>query len=178
MTAFDTWGPLSEWDRTRVLDCDGLVHEPDQVLHRAIDVAAPAAVTWRWLCQLRVAPYSYDWVDNLGRRSPRVLTPDADDLATGQRINAIFRVTSFDDGRSITMRTTTNRICDVACTCVVDPRTAERSRLVVRFAVDHACGVLGWATARVLPAGDLVMMRRQLRTLAALAEANARDRGH
>jgi hypothetical protein len=30
--------------------------------------------------------------------------------------------------------------------------------------------VLGW----VLPAGDLVMMRKQLRTLAALAEATAR----
>lgn len=177
MTAFDTWGPVVDRDRTRALACDGLVSDPDHVLHRAVDVRAPAAVTWRWLCQLRVAPYSHDWIDNLGRRSPRSLTPGVDDLATGQCINTIFRITSFDDGRSITMRTTPNRVGDVACTYVVDPRPDDRSRLFVRFVVDYASGALGWATARVLPAGDLVMMRHQLRTLAGLAEASAHDDG-
>lgn len=145
-------GPVSGRDRTRALDCDGLVTDPNHVLHRAVDVRAPDAVTWRWLCQLRVAPYSHDWIDNLGRRSPRSLTPGVDDLAPGQRINTIFRITSFDEGRSIAMRTMPNRVGDVACTYVVNPRPGERVPPVraIRRGLRVRCAGLGHRTG---PAG-------------------------
>ena len=71
--------------------CDGLVDCPDGVLFRGVDVEAPAGVVFRWLCQLRVAPYSYDWIDNLGRRSPRELIDGLDDLEVGDRVATDLR---------------------------------------------------------------------------------------
>lgn len=42
---------------------------------RAVGVAASPEKVFAWLGNLRVAPYSYDWVDNAGRRSPRRCAP-------------------------------------------------------------------------------------------------------
>ena len=133
---------------------------------------APAALVFRWLCQMRVAPYSYDWIDNLGRRSPRHLIPGLDELEVGQRM-AIFRVVSFEAGRSITLDSNTRLFGRVACTYRVDPVDGGRSRLVVKLMCAAPSGLYGWVARRLLPAGDLVMMRKQLRTLKALAERDA-----
>src|SRR5215207_3591766 len=136
------------------------------VLHRAVDVAAPAAVTFRWLCQLRVAPYSYDLLDNRGRRSPRTLTPGLDELAVGQRVCRIFRLESFTPGSLLTLRLTGT----VALTYAAVPAGADASRLVARVRMSG----LDPVRRRALAWGDLVMMRKQLRTLGALAERDAR----
>jgi hypothetical protein len=86
------WGSTVQ-ERRGQFPCDALVTQPYAVLFRALDVEAQVAVVFRWLCQLRVAPYSYDWIDNLGRPSPRELTPRLDELEVGQRF-MIFRLPS------------------------------------------------------------------------------------
>ena len=145
--------------------CDRALPEATHTYFRGIDVDAPPATAFRWLCQMRVAPYSYDWIDNFGRRSPQQLTPGLEHLEVGQRIASIFRIVDVEDGVSLTMLTT---LC--AMTYRVVPRPGDRCRIVTKVAFRapgpapvRALG--GWA----LGWGDLVMIRRQLRNFAALA---------
>jgi hypothetical protein len=72
----EEWGSTAA-ERAEPYPRDRLLAEPEVTMFRAIDVEAPAATTFRWLCQLRAAPDSYDKLDNLGRRSPQTLTRDS-----------------------------------------------------------------------------------------------------
>lgn len=136
---------------------------------RAVDVGAEPETVFRWVCQLRVAPYSYDLVDNLGRRSPRTLTPGLDRLATGQRFLVLFRISGYVPDREITAVAGGRLLGRSACTYRVLEAGPGRSRLVARLDITSDNRVRRIA-AVVIAWGDLVMMRRQLRTLASLAE--------
>ncbi len=153
--------------------CDDFVPRADLELFRAIDVQTPAAITFRWLCQLRVAPYSYDWIDNRGRRSPHSLTPGLDDVRPGQRVMGVFEIVHVEPGTSITLRYLRPGIGDVVVTYRVVPASSDRSRIVVKIAVASPRGLRGALLRAVLPFGDLVMMRRQLKNLAALAASGS-----
>ena len=148
------WGS-TEQERAAHLPCDDLVTGEHLVVDRAVDVGAAPATVFRWLCQLRVAPYSYDWIDNLGRRSPRTLTPGLDDLAEGQRFMTIFRLRSWAPDEHITLA----RGSHLAVTYRVTPgRLHMRARWRSR--------IPGVAI------GDLIMSRKQLLTLAERAAAS------
>lgn len=167
-----TWGSTPA-ERARALPGDGLLPDADDVLHRAVDVAAPAGLVFRWLCQMRAAPYSYDLIDNLGRRSPQELTPGLERLERGQRFAVIFRLEDFEAGRSLVMRHRGPVFGTVVCAYVVEPRGPAASRLLVRIRVDRPPGLVRGLAHRLLPLGDLVMMRRQLLNLKGLAERDA-----
>lgn len=177
--AATTWGSTPE-EREREYPCDAYLGDAQVVCWRAIAVDASPATLFRRLCQLRVAPYSYDWIDNLGRRSPRELTPGLEHLAIGQRFMTIFELVEFEEGRSITlaMRGASAVFGDVVITYLVEPvvegRVPAASRLVakLRWAIP---GLRGRLLARPAAAADLIMMRRQFRNLARLAEADERS---
>jgi hypothetical protein len=162
------WGSTAD-ERARSFPCDSLLADADHALYRAVDVDAEPAMLFRWLCQLRVAPYSYDLLDNGGRRSPQTLTPGLDELAPGQRVMTIFRLVEFEQGRSITVWSQGRVFGRVAGTYVAAPAAGGGSRLLVKLLVAYPAP--GGALMRlILPPGDLVMMRRQLLNLKALAE--------
>ena len=173
-----TWGS-SAGERELEFACDRFVAEPEDALYRALTVNAPPALLFRWLCQLRAAPYSYDWIDNLGRRSPRSLTPGLDRLQVGQRIMTVFRLAAFEPDRHITavLGRPGALFGDLAVTYLIVPEAEERCRLVVKIAVAYPRTPIGAAMRALLPAGDLVMMRKQLLTIKKLAERDAANRG-
>lgn len=135
MSVAKTWGSTPE-ERARPFACDDLIPNADAIYFRAVDFAGPPSVMFRWLCQLRAAPYSYDWVDNGGRRSPRELTPGLEQLEVG---------CGFLNWQ-VLRRTGTSRLCwtfrarnggfgEVAVTYAVRP-----GRLVAKLRVDTATG--------------------------------------
>ena len=175
MSAAIEWGSTAD-ERAASYPCEEFVPEADLAVYRAIDISAPVPVVFRWLCQLRVAPYSYDLLDNLGRRSPRELTPGVDELEVGQRIMTIFHLASFVDDRHLTI------VCDgigqkllgdVSSTYTVVP-DGEGSRLILKLVCDPPCGRLLAAPYRwVMPWFDLFMMRKQFLNLKRLSEKTA-----
>ena len=170
MSVIETWGSTPE-ERSQDYACQRFLAEPYQACFRAVDVAAPVSLTFRWLCQMRVAPYSYDWIDNFGRESPRKRDPENERLQVGQRYMRIFRLVDFERDRHITLSIDgTQAFGNVAVTYTVRPAPSG-SRIVVKIIFRAA-----WYSPQrwFLPFGDLIMMRKQLLTFKALAE---RDHG-
>lgn len=156
--------------------CDRLVDGPYRAIIRAIDVDAPPQLLYRWVCQLRAAPYSYDLLDNLGRRSPRTLTPGLDELALGQTFQ-VAEIVDFAYGEHVTGLATpaARRIFGLeALTYATVDRGDHRSRLVVRMNLVEPRSAWEHARHRLLAWGDLGMMRKQLLTLRDLAERDGR----
>lgn len=155
------WGATTH-ERAAPLPCDALAPDAAVCADRAISIGAPPSIAFGWLCQLRAAPYSYDLLDNFGRRSPRTRDPELARLTVGQRFMQIFTLDSFIEDEHITLRSGT-----VAVTYATRSEVGgSRLHVRVRFGTNR---ILGWALAL----GDVVMMRKQLLTLRELAEEEA-----
>ncbi len=177
MTSPHFWGATAQ-ECARTYPCDDLDFASDDVFFRAIDVAAPPELVYRWLCQLRVGPYSYDLLDNFARRSPPRRTPALEKLAPGMIVMTIFRIAGFDWGRTLTVALSSRRAGSVMGTFVgtydVSPSTTSASRLVAKIRVRYPSGWYGAVLKRAMPTLDLIMFRKQLVTLARYAERDAR----
>ncbi|CAN5310926.1 hypothetical protein BH09ACT12_BH09ACT12_18840 [soil metagenome] len=161
------WGATPA-EVVRDYPADSLIEGPAIAMTRAVSVRASVETTWRWVCQLSVAPYSYDWVDNLGRRSPRTLTPEAADLEVGQKMVMVYTLTSLEVPHQWTG--IAQRWMAATYAVEADPADPDGCRLVCRM-VAAAPGPLTRMRAHALAWGDVVMLRKQLLTLKALAES-------
>lgn len=122
--------------------CDPYLPDADDAYFRAVDVFAPAAPgLFRWLCQLKVAPYSYDWIDNFGRRSPRSLVPGVENLAVGQKVMTIFKLVEFERDRHLTLVLDLPRASSILGRAVVSyavsPTGVGSCRLIVKMLVRY-----------------------------------------
>ena len=169
------YGNSTPEERNAEYPCDCYMQDSARPYLRAIDVKANPDLTYRWVCQLTVAPYSYDLIDNLGRRSPRELTPGADGLKVGDEF-LICTVRDLEPGRAISGVATPRAekaFGPIALTYAVVPQPDGNSRIVVKMWLG-ARGWLGGLKRAALVFGDAVMMRKQLTTLRDLAERDQR----
>ncbi|HEY8184975.1 MAG TPA: SRPBCC family protein [Pyrinomonadaceae bacterium] len=172
----ETWGTEPE-ERCLAFPCDKLITQADASLYRGVTIKASPETVFRWLCQMRAAPYSYDWIDNFGRQSPRELTHDLERLAIGQEMMRIFNLVAFELGRHLTLRLkpgsgAVRTFGDIAVSYVILPTAEDCCRLVVKLLVRYPRGIKGKFIRALLPWGDLIMMRRQLLNFKQLAEGS------
>jgi len=164
----DRWG-VGDSEVLRAYPCDELVASPVLQAWRGIRIEAPAAAVWPWVAQIRLAPYSYDWIDNRGRRSPRELAglpePRAGDRFTTVGGRALGRIVSADPGRQLT-----GTIMGAFMSYVLVPQDDGATRLLLKVVTRTRRWV-----APALSVGDLVMARRQLLNLKKLAERHHRQ---
>ena len=159
----DRWG-VNDGEITRTYPCDDFVTSPTLQAWRGVSVDAPAEAVWPWVAQVRLAPYSYDWIDNLGRRSPRELV-DLPEPRVGDRFTAVGgrqlgRIVSVAPGEQLT-----GLIMGAYMSYVLLPRDDDTSRLLLKI-VMHTSRVVAIGVS----IGDLIMARRQLLNFKQLAE--------
>ena len=181
-----TWGSRPE-ERLMSFPCDRYIESSDDAYFRAIDVKAPTAILFRWLCQLKVGSYSYDWLDRIERMffqvsdsipdrpSPKQLLPSVETLAIGQRVMGIFKLVEFEQNRHLTIVLADKRAIsifgDIAASYLIVPITANTCRLILKGHIRYPRNPL-WSWIRpVMPWGDLLMMRKQFLRLKHLAES-------
>lgn len=157
------WG-VSDSEIALRYPCDAFLPTPTLQAWRGVTVRAEPEALWPWLTQIRVAPYSYDWIDNLGRRSPRRLLhlpePRVGDPYTTAGRRELGRIVAVDHGRHLT-----GKILGAYMSYLLVPEKPEITRLLLKVVAD-----INPVLAPALSVGDLVMARRQLLNLKALAE--------
>ncbi|MGA1053160.1 MAG: hypothetical protein ACO3WU_12750 [Ilumatobacteraceae bacterium] len=169
---FERWGATDD-EVAMPLVGDDLVADARLVATRAITIAAPPESVFPWLRQMgfgRAGWYSYDWIDNLGRRSARSILPEWHDVGTGDVIPGggpvRFEVVVAEEPRTFVLslpRSSTR----IGFSLAYDlRRIGDSTRLVsrVRARMDVPGGRL--LERFVLGPGDGVMVRKQLLTLA------------
>jgi hypothetical protein len=159
----DRWG-VTDSEVLRSYPCDAFVPSPTFQAWRGVSVAASAEGVWPWVGQVRLAPYSYDWIDNRGRRSPRELAglpePHAGERFTTVGGRELGRIVSVETGKQLT-----GTIMGAFMSYVLVPQDHDSTRLLLKVVTRTSrLAALG------LSVGDLIMARRQLLNLKELAE--------
>lgn len=172
------WGATRE-ELDRTMPGDEVVPRPTFNATRAVTIDAPPEAIWPWIVQIgfgRAGWYSYDFLDNLGRRSAEDLVPalqhmEVDDLVPlGPGKDSGLRVKDFETGRYMVWWD--SRLHLTTWTWSLDPLATGGTRLVTRVRARsswrHPSTVM-WMP--LLEVADFPMMRKCLLGIKRRAEA-------
>jgi hypothetical protein len=165
------WGATEEEVR-RSLPGDGLLPSNAPSTTRAITIDASVEEVFPWLLQIgygRGGWYSYDWIDNDGKRSAEWIDPALQRLAVGDRIEML---PGF--GPIVREIVTNHHIvsggeADSWC-LLVEPTVDGRTRLISRWRQDWPKTPATYVWIALADPGAFVMEQKMLRTIRHLAE--------
>ena len=158
----DRWN-VTDDEVARHYPCDDLVRAPTLQAWRGVTVRTTPETLWPWVGQIRLAPYSYDWIDNLGRQSPQQLM-GLPEPAVGEQFSTaatrrLGRILAVEAPKHLT-----GEIIGARISYVLVPE-GRSTRLLMKLVTSMSRWV-----APGLSVGDLIMARRQLLNLKRLAE--------
>jgi len=176
---FLEWG-VSQEEKELSYPCDRVPNPPKTVYFRGVTIGVGVDKVFPWLCQMKIAPYSYDWLDNFGRQSPRCLTDGLTDLTIDQVFMTGFKLVDYELNSHVTIRSRDElpmwmRIFgDIVISYSLIPLNDRHCRLVVKLRIRYPKGkILGPLMRIILPPGDTFMMHKQINNFKELAELNS-----
>lgn len=148
-------------------------------LIRHIKIRAGASDIYVWLKQLRLAPYSYDFLDNKGRKSPEYIIENLPPMKVNAHFLLAFHIFSFAENEFIAGR---------FCVPINPPANRYIKEMFIEYRIEELpergtnsrlwCKVKGWYNNdiaskgffKIFSAVNLIMTRKQLRKIKKLSE--------
>jgi len=171
---FQFWGATNEEIESSVIG-DDICKNATLVATRSITIAAPPQDIFPWIRQMgfgRAGWYSYDWIDNLGRKSATTIHDEWQSVKSGDKIPSgpiAFTATIVDSPRHFVLeiKTQGKKSPRLHFTLAYELRDhPQGTRLVTRMR-SHVNLPFGSLFEKlILGPGDGIMLRRQLLNIA------------
>ena len=177
---FQHWGATEDEITSSVVG-DDLCANATVVATRCITIPAPPQDVFPWIRQMgfgRAGWYSYDWLDNLGRRSATKILDEWQNVKSGDSIPSgpiAFTATIVESPKAFVLEIKNGKKSTprLHFTLAYELRQApEGTRLVTRMRSHINVPGEKMIERLILGPGDGIMLRRQLLTLAGRISGN------
>jgi len=148
-------------------------------LLRCIEVSANASDIFVWLKQLRIAPYSYDFLDNGCRKSPDYIIENLPPLKVNTHYLLAFQISGFEENSFIACH---------FCEPINPPLTHYMKGLYIEYRIEEQetatklwCKIKGYFNTDISSKGfffifsvvNKIMMAKQLKNIKRLSELSS-----
>lgn len=145
-------------------------------LLRSVETDANTSAIFAWLKQLRIAPYSYDFIDNRGIKSPDYIIENLPPLNVNAHFLLAFHIFAFEENSFISGR---------FCTPINPPLNLYMKELFIEYRIAEQgtkkklwCKIKGYYNNDLPSKGfffvfafvNKIMMTRQLRNIKKLSD--------